>query len=91
MAVAPGNHGVDLRRMYDQGIASQEARVLVDGHVVGTWYVAGRNVYHRWAESDFTIPAAYTAGKTSIVVRVGTSQGHPYFTEYRYLAYSLTP
>lgn len=91
MAVAPGNHGVDLRRMYDQGIASQQARVLVDGHVVGTWYVVGRNVYHRWAESDFMIPAAYTAGKTSIVVRVRYISGHPYFTEFRYLAYSLIP
>ncbi len=91
MAIAPGNQGVDLRRMYDQGIASQQARVLVDGHVVGNWYVAGRNIYHRWAESDFMIPAAYTRGKSSIVVRIRYVSGHPYFTEYRYLAYSLIP
>ncbi|HWF80862.1 MAG TPA: glycoside hydrolase family 172 protein [Streptosporangiaceae bacterium] len=91
IAIASGNQGVDLRRMYDQGIASQQARVLVDGRFVGTWYVAGRNIYHRWAESDFMIPAAYTAGKRSIVVRIRYVSGSPYFTEYRYLAYSLIP
>lgn len=91
MAVAPGNRGVDLRRMYDQGIASQQARVLVDGHFVGTWYVAGRNIYHRWADSDFIIPAAFTRGKRSIVVRIRFVSGRPYFTEYKYFAYSLVP
>jgi hypothetical protein len=91
MAIAPGNQGVDLRRMYDQGIASQEASVYVDGHLVGPWFVAGSNIYHRWAESDFMIPAAYTKGKTSIVVRVRYMRGNPYFTEYKYFAYSLIP
>lgn len=91
MAIAPGNQGVDLRRMYDQGIASQQASVFVDGQFAGTWYVAGRNVYHRWAESDFMIPAAYTRGRKSIVVRIRYVSGRPYFTEYRYLAYSLVP
>jgi hypothetical protein len=91
IAIARDNRGVDLRRMYDQGFASQQARVLVDGREVGTWYVAGRNAYHRWADSDFMIPAAYTAGRRSIVVRITYVAGRPYFTEYRYLAYSLVP
>ncbi len=91
MAISPGNQGVDLRRMYDQGIASQQAGVFVDGHVVGTWYVAGRNIYRRWSESDFMIPAGYTRGKHSIVVRLRYISGSRYFTEYKYWAYSLLP
>lgn len=91
MAISAGNQGVDLRRMYDQGIASQQARVLVDGHVVGAWYVAGRNFYHRWSESDFMIPAAYTRGKHSIVVRIRYLSGSSSFTEYKYWAFSVLP
>lgn len=91
MAIAADNQGVDLRRMYDQGIASQEAIVYVDGHRVGTWFVAGQNVYHRWAETDYLIPPPFTRGKRSVVVRIKYVSGHPYFTEYRYWAYSLIP
>jgi hypothetical protein len=89
MTILPGNEGVDLRRMYDQGIASQKAKVYVDGRTVGIWYVAGQNIYHRWSESDFVIPAAYTAGKRSIVIRIRYLGGRPDFTEYKYWAFSL--
>ena len=91
LTVAPGNQGVDLRRRFDQGIASQQAQVLVNGHLVGTWYVAGSNIYHRWADSDFIIPAAYTRNKHTITVKIAYVSGKPYFTEYTYWAYSLVP
>lgn len=91
MAIAAANQGVDLRRMYDQGIASQQALVYVDGRLVGTWFVAGQNVYHRWAQADYLIPSAFTRGRRSIVVRIRYVSGRPYFTEYRYWAYSLIP
>jgi hypothetical protein len=91
MAIAAGNQGVDLRRRYDQGIASQEADVYVNGHLVGPWYVAGANTYHRWADTDFIIPAAYTRNKRSITIKIVYVAGRPYLTEYRYWAYSLLP
>lgn len=91
LALASGNRGVDLRRRYDQGIANQAAAVYVDGHFIGTWYVAGKNPYHRWADTDFIIPAAFTQHKTAITVTISYRGGRPYFTEYRYWAYSLMP
>jgi hypothetical protein len=91
LALAPGNQGVDLRRRYDQGIAKQAATVYVDGHRIGTWYVAGRNPYHRWADTDLIIPPALTSHKKSITVKIRYLGGSPYFTEFRYWAYSLMP
>jgi hypothetical protein len=91
MSVAAGNQGVDLRRRFDQGIANQRAKVYVGGRLVGIWYVAGGNIYHRWADSDFIIPAGYTRGKRTITIKVKWVSGSPYFTEYRYWAYSLMP
>ncbi|HYK34093.1 MAG TPA: hypothetical protein VEV63_19120, partial [Streptosporangiaceae bacterium] len=85
-----GNRGLDLRRRYDQGIASQAAKVYADGRFVGIWYVAGRNPYHRWADTDFLIPAAMTSRKTAVTIKIQYLSGSPYFTEYRYWAYSLT-
>jgi len=91
MAIAASNEGVDLRRRYDHGIANQKAKVYVNGHLVGIWYVAGANTYHRWADSDYVIPAAYTRNKTSITIKIVYVSGNPYWTEYRYWAYSLLP
>ena len=91
IAVAPGNRGVDLRRRFDQGIADQKAKVYVDGHLAGTWYVAGHNTYHRWADSDFFIPAALTAGRRSLTVRIVFVSAAQYVTDFAYWVYSITP
>jgi len=91
MAIAASNQGVDLRRRYDQGVPSQAAKVYVGGRLVGTWFVAGSDSYHRWADSDFIIPASYTKGQRSITVKVVYQPGSKYWSEYRYWAYSLVP
>jgi hypothetical protein len=91
MRIAADNQGVDLRRRLDQGIANQSANVYVDGRLAGTWLTAGSNPYHRWADSDFIIPAGYTRNQTSINVKIQYVSGNPYWTEYRYWAYSLVP
>ena len=91
IAVARSNQGVDLRRRFDQGIADQKAQVYVDGHLAGTWYVAGHNAYNRWADSDFFIRAALTAGKPKLTVRIVFVSAGQYFTDYAYRAYSITP
>jgi len=41
MSLPAANVGAILRRQFDQGIASQQANVYVDGALVGTWYHAG--------------------------------------------------
>ncbi len=91
MRIASNNQGVDLRRRLDQGIANQSANVYVDGRLVGTWLMAGSNPYHRWADSDFIIPAGYTRNQTSINVKIQYVSGNPYWSEYTYWAYSLVP
>jgi hypothetical protein len=91
MRIAANNQGVDLRRRFDQGVPNQQAKVYVNGKLVGTWLTAGSNPYHRWAESDFIIPAGYTRSKSSITVKIQYVSGNPYWTEYRYWAYSLVP
>jgi hypothetical protein len=90
LAITPANQGVDLRRRYDAGIASQKARVYVNGILAGTWYVAGANPYHRWADTDFVIPAALTTGKKAITVRIQYAAGAD-LTDYNYWAYTITP
>jgi hypothetical protein len=91
MQIATNNQGVDLRRRFDQGIPNQAANVYVNGKLVGTWLVEGSNPYHRWADSDFIIPAQYTRNKSSITLKIQYVSGNPYWTEYRYWAYSLVP
>jgi Protein of unknown function (DUF2961) len=91
MRIAANNQGVDLRRRLDQGIGNQSANVFVDGRLVGTWLLAGSNPYHRWADSDFIIPAGYTRNRTSINLKIQYVSGNPYWSEYTYWAYSLVP
>jgi hypothetical protein len=91
MPIAADNQGVDLRRRFDHGIPNQKADVYVNGRLVGIWYVAGANPFHRWADSDYVIPAAYTRNKTSVTIKIQYISGSPYWTEYRYWAYSLIP
>ncbi len=87
-AIAPGNHGVKLRRLFDQKIPGQRAGVEVDGIRVGTWYVAEGNELRRWAERDFFLPAQVTAGKSSIEVRL-VPEGP--FSAARFEAWSVLP
>ncbi|MBO0866460.1 MAG: DUF2961 domain-containing protein, partial [Mycobacterium sp.] len=91
LALDPANRGVVLRRSYDQGIGRQTADVYVDGTLVGRWYQAYANNVSRWAESDFTIPAADTAGKDAIRVELRWVPGSPAWTESTYTALSIEP
>lgn len=91
IAINPANQGVDLRRRFDQGIANQKASVYVDGHLTGTWFVAGQNPYHRWADTDFIIPPSLTSGKRTLTVKIQFVSASTYLTEYTYWAYTITP
>ncbi|MBO0803266.1 MAG: DUF2961 domain-containing protein [Nocardiopsaceae bacterium] len=87
----PRNQGVVLRRTYDQAVGRQDADVYVDGKLVGPWYQAYGNDVSRWAQDDFTIPAADTSGKSSISVQLRWVSGSPPWTEAAYSSYSILP
>lgn len=60
-----------LRRVSDQRRGRQYARVSVDGVPLGRpWYYADANVFCRWLEDDYTVPAAALGGKSAVRVRV---------------------
>lgn len=90
VAIAPINEGVILRRRMDHGVPRQQALVRVDGVVVGTWYDAGGNPYHRWRDAEFMIPAAHTQGKSSLAIRLENLSTESSWTEYRHQVLSLT-
>lgn len=91
MSLSPTNAGAILRRQFDQGVASQQANVYVDGALVGSWYRAGGNPYHRWRDDDFMIPASYTSGKSSITVKIQFVSSTVDWNEFTYSLYSLNP
>jgi hypothetical protein len=88
VAVASDNVGVKLRRVFDQLVPRQRARVEVDGVVVGSWYVAESSDSRRWAERDFFVPARLTQGKSAITVKV-VPEGP--FNAARFEAWSVLP
>lgn len=69
-ALNPSNTGVTLKRRFDYGVANQRAGVYMDGAYVGDWYDAGSDTSFNWRDSTFFIPASFTAGKSSITVKV---------------------
>lgn len=87
LAVSSGNKGCHLRRLYDQSMGRQGARVLVDGAFVGAFYAAEQNTSRRFAERDFFIPRGFTGNGASITVTLEPFPGTPPWTvaEYRLL------
>ena len=68
LAIDGANQGVRLRRVLDQSLGPQQARVTVDGVAAGTWYDPDHNPWKRLAESDLELPPALVRGKTSVRV-----------------------
>jgi hypothetical protein len=88
MYINPNNRGVRLARIFDFGIGNQKARVYVDNVLVGTWFNGGINATHRAGYDTFEIPASFTQGKSSIVVRVQYVSSNQDWNEFVYYAYS---
>ena len=82
----PANRGAIIRRLLDQGTFGQRAEVLVDGKRAGIWFTPGSNPTKRWAESDFQLPAALTAGKRRIAVQLRVLSA---WTDYGYVTFSV--
>ena len=82
--VTPHNHGVQLRRMSDQRSGGQSAEVLVDGQDAGVWRQPLANDEHRWLDDFFALPAALTAGKSILTIRLVPEAGAPSWSAARY-------
>ena len=97
LKIDPQNAGVRLRLRCDQELPRHRARVIVDGQAVSerTWYTADRNPHFRWLDTEFDIPPAYTAGKSSICVMIERVPRHPDgvesppWNEFLYQVFSL--
>lgn len=83
----PANTGARLMRRMDYSVPNVRGEVFVDGSHAGTWYEAGSNTAKAWRDTLFEIPAALTAGKSRITVRINNSGSSP-FNEYFYWVYS---
>lgn len=68
--VDPESSAVMLRRLFDQSVPDQQARIEVDGETAGTWFNPGRNKWKIWAEDDLILDPRLTAGKRSLRIRV---------------------
>jgi hypothetical protein len=89
MAINPFNHGVVLRRLLDQGVGMERARVYVDGVPIGIWYKAGVFGTYHWRTEEFMIPGANTEGKSAISIRIEFISSNDVWTAFRYETYSI--
>lgn len=88
VAVDPANRGVRLRRLADIALGRQSAQVRVDGQLAGIWYSADINPLLRWAELDFEVPPALTAGRDTVQISVDASSSPTPWTSYGYTVFS---
>ncbi|MET8234885.1 DUF2961 domain-containing protein [Micromonospora sp. NPDC005298] len=89
LAVDPTNQGVRLRRHGDQSGSYQQASVSVDGVPAGVWLQPLGNDRQRWLADEFVLPAALTAGRSTVTVQLTPAPGAPAWTAARYQADSM--
>jgi len=92
--IDPANRGVRIRRRTDKENNRQMANVYVDGNLVAErpWYTVDYGKTYRdirWLDADFEIPFKYTAGKSSITLKVEYVGGkNQEWDEYYYWIFS---
>jgi len=91
LTVDPANQGVRLRRHGDQAGAHQQVAVSVDGRPAGVWLQPLGNNRQRWLADEFVLPAALTAGRSTVMVTLTPAAGAPAWTAARYDADSMVP
>ncbi|MEV0274744.1 DUF2961 domain-containing protein [Hamadaea sp. NPDC050747] len=89
LPVDSGNQGVRLRRVSDQRSAYQSAAVTVDGTAAGVWTQPLGNPTQRWLADEYALPAALTAGKSTITVTLTPVPASALWTASRYTALSI--
>lgn len=89
----PDNEGVRLLRTSNQRLPRQLAEVYVCGKRVEErdWYHADGNPHMQWLDDSFVIPKRYTAGKSSISIRIvpKSVDGNVTWTDVAYRVYSF--
>jgi hypothetical protein len=86
LQVGAGHRGVILRRLSDQRAGYQAARVSVDGRDAGVWRQPLANEFQRWLEDEFQLPAALTAGRRVLKIKLEPPAGSPPWHAARYEA-----
>ena len=82
--ILPDNHGMLLRRTSDQSIGYQSADVAIDGVPTGIWLEPRSNVFHRWLDDTYLVPASLTAGKSRVTITLRPIPDAPPWTASRY-------
>lgn len=88
LGIEPDNVGVQLRRLYAPAAPRQRASVIVDGIVVGAWYVAEGNAAASSADDAYFLPPQVTKGKSAIDVTIVPGPG---FSATALEAWSVRP
>jgi hypothetical protein len=88
VTVEEANRGVRLRRLADIGGGRQAARVVVDGAFAGAWQTSEVNPTLRWAEPEFEVPAALSAGRRTLAVELDARDSPTPWTAFEYEAFS---
>ncbi|MHB1462391.1 MAG: DUF2961 domain-containing protein [Armatimonadota bacterium] len=93
VTISPQNEGVLLRRRSDQEQGRQRAQVYIDSELVKErdWYYADQNMFHRWVDDEFQVPASYTKGKKTLNIKIKpvAVDGVKTWNEFAYWVYSL--
>lgn len=88
VAIDPANSGVTLKRRFDAASAQQVANIYVDGTKVGQW-PATQDAAGFWSYQTVSLPAAATAGKSSITVKNEFVSATIDYNEFRYWVNSI--
>ena len=95
VSIGSTNMGLLIRRRADAVPGRQWLDVYIDDARVGDWYTPDgsfSNLNKRWVDTEFRVPVEYTAGKTSVVVRLERDlAGADQWSEYHYWVYGLQP
>ncbi len=83
------NSGVRLRRLSDQELGYQTARVAVNGQDAGVWTQPLANPAFRWHEGTFDLPPALTAGQQRLRITLQPVHGSNPWTAAQYEALSI--
>ncbi|WP_051266519.1 DUF2961 domain-containing protein [Nakamurella lactea] len=83
VAIDPANAGVKLTRRFDANSNHQVADIYVDGKKVGQWPATDDGAGF-WSYQTVTLPAAATAGKSSITVKNEFVSASIDWNEFRY-------
>lgn len=80
LALPPVNRGAVLRRRLNHAAGRQQGLLSLDGAPLVRWETNNQNSSRRWKDSEVCLPAARTAGRNNITVRIDAAN----WTEFRY-------